>query len=179
MQGRFLLCFVLALAACRDSRGPAGETVAAFTAAYGQDPIALRVARGGGTLRAYLYPRLDSVIWTSTQPVGAQVRVLAFDPENGLEAYVDRSGVPGWVELRVGSVKPSRAPRLSLLTSADAWSVFGVLRDTVIHRSTPSGEWELAVSGLFVLVQGREARPADAAAAQERLQPALHRLAGG
>jgi len=134
---------LLGLAACSD-RGPAGEDVAAFAAAYGQDPIALRVALRGGPIRAYLYPRLDSVIWTSTQSVGAQARVLAFDPENGLEAYVDRSGVPGWIDLRVGTIRPSRATKLALMTSADAWSIFGVVRDTLIHRSTPSAEWELA-----------------------------------
>lgn len=158
VQGRLLLSCVLALAACRDSRGPAGESDAAFAAAYGQDPIALRIARGGGPLRAYLYPRLDSVIWTSTQPVSGQSRVLTFDPENGLEAFVDRNGVPGWVDLRVGSVRPGRAPRLSLPASADAWSVFGVARDTVVHRSTPSGEWEyptsLPVRGLFPIPDG-------------------------
>lgn len=144
MRGRLLsISLLLGLAACAD-RGPAGEDVAAFAAAYGQDPIALRVALRGGPVRAYLYPRLDSVIWTSTQSVGAQAQVLAFDPENGLEAYVDRAGMPGWIDLRVGTIKPSRVGKLALLTSADAWSIFGVVRDTVIHRSTPSAEWELA-----------------------------------
>ncbi|MGH8519365.1 MAG: YncE family protein, partial [Panacagrimonas sp.] len=62
-----------------------------------------------------------------------------------MEAYVDRTGVPGWVDLRVGTVKPSRVSRLGVLTSTDAWSIFGVTRDTLIHRSTPSGEWEFKV----------------------------------
>ena len=149
---------MLALAACSDSRGSAGESVAAFGAAYGQDPIALRVARGGGPVRAYQYPRLDSLIWSSTQSVGAQTRVLAFDPENGLEAFVDRGGVPGWVDLRVGTVKPSRASKLAVMTSMDASSIFGVTHDTLIHRSTPSGEWQYStthpVRGLFPLPDG-------------------------
>lgn len=157
VRGRLLSLSLLALAACSD-RGPAGESVAAFAAAYGQDPIALRVARGGGPVRAYQYPRLDSLIWTSTQSVAAQARVLAFDPENGLEAYVDRSGVPGWVDLRVGTVKPSRTPKLELMTSTDAWSIFGVTRDTLVHRSTPSGEWQFPtsdpVSRLFATSDG-------------------------
>jgi hypothetical protein len=153
VRGRLLsLCF-LSLAACSETRGPAGSDVAVFGAAYGQDPIALRVGRGGGRVRAYQYPRLDSLIWTSTQSIGAQARVLAFDPENGLEAYVDRSGVPGWVDLRVGTVKPSRTTKGSIVTSTDAWSIFGVTRDTLIRRSTPSGEWEFLVPepvrGLF------------------------------
>ena len=146
MRGRLFLLASLALAACSESRGPAGSDVAAFGAAYGQDPIALRVGRSGGPVRAYQYPRLDSLIWTSTQSIGSQGRILAFDPENGLEAYVDRTGIPGWIDLRVGSVKPSRSARPTVLASGDAWSIFGVAKDTLVHRSTPSGEWELAVA---------------------------------
>jgi cell division septation protein DedD len=147
VRGHLLLLSTLALVACADDPGPAGESVATNFAAYGQDPIALRVARGGGLVRAYHYARLDSMIWTSTDPVGAQPRVLAFDPENGLQAYVDQSGVAGWVDLRVGSVKRSTTTRLAQATSTDAWSLYGVLRDTVVHRSTPSGEWEFRVPG--------------------------------
>jgi hypothetical protein len=33
-----------------------------------------------------------------------------------------------------------------VLASTDAWSIFGVAKDTLIHRSTPSGEWELRVA---------------------------------
>jgi cell division septation protein DedD len=145
VRGRLFSLSIIALAACSD-RGPAGDNVAAFAAAYGQDPIALRVARGGGPLRAYQYPRLDSLIWTSTQAVGAQARILAFDPENGLEAFVDRSGVPGWIDLRVGTVRPSRTPKLDLMASMDAGSIFGVTDETLVHRSTPSGEWEFKTS---------------------------------
>jgi hypothetical protein len=105
-----------------------------------------------------MYPRLDSLIWSSTQSVGAQTRVLAFDPENGLEAFVDRGGVPGWVDLRVGTVKQSRTSKLAVMASMDAWSIFGVTGDTLIRRSTPSGEWEFAMSrpvrGLFPLPDG-------------------------
>jgi hypothetical protein len=158
VRGRLLSFAVFALAACSDTRGSSGSDVAAFGAAYGQDPIALRVARGGGPVRAYQYPRLDSLIWTSTQSVGAQARILAFDPENGLEAYVDRAGVPGWIDLRVGTVRPSRVTRPSQMTSTDAWSIFSVLRDTMVHRSTPSGEWELNLSepvrGVFPISDG-------------------------
>ncbi len=106
----------------------------------------MRVGQGGGRVRAYQYPRLDSLIWTSTQSIGPQARILAFDPENGLEAYVDRAGVPGWVDLRVGTVRPSRGAKMTTLTSTDAWAIFGVTRDTLLHRSTPSGEWELRVA---------------------------------
>lgn len=146
VRGRLLSLSLLALVACSDSRGPSGEGVAAFAAAYGQDPIALRVARGGGPVRAYQYPRLDTLIWTSTQSIGGQARILAFDPEGGLEAYVDRGGVPGWVDLRVGTVRPSRTTKPTLLTSNDAWAIYSVTRDTIVHRSTPSGEWEFATS---------------------------------
>jgi cell division septation protein DedD len=146
VRGLLLLLSAAALVACSDGRGSAGESVATSLTGFSQDPIAIRVARAGGMARAYLYPRLDSVIWTSTQPVGAQARILAFDPENGLQAYVDRSGVFGWVDLRIGTARPSPAGRQALLGSRDAWSIYGVTGDTLVHRSTPSGEWELAVS---------------------------------
>lgn len=146
MRGHLLLLSTLAVAACAD-RGPAGESEASIVTTFGQDPIALRVARGGGVVRAYQYPRLDSLIWSSTQPIGAQVRVLAFDPENGLEAYIDRTGATGWVDLRVGSVKRGGEDRVARATSTDAWSIYSVVRDTIIHRSTPSGEWEMRVRG--------------------------------
>jgi len=145
VRGRLFSLSLLALTACSDSRGSAGD-VAAFAAAYGQDPIALRVARGGGQVRAYQYPRLDTLIWSSTQSIGAQARILAFDAENGLEAFVDRGGVPGWVDLRVGTVKASRTTKLAVMTSTDAWSIYGVTRDTLITRSTPSGEWQFTTS---------------------------------
>jgi cell division septation protein DedD len=158
VRGRLFLLAFFPLAACSDSRGPAGTDVAAFGAAYGQDPIALRVGRGGGQVRAYQYPRLDSLIWNSTQSIGSQARILAFDPENGLEAYVDRAGIPGWVDLRIGTLRPSRTARMTNIATADAWSIFGVLRDTIVHRSTPSGEWELRVAepvrGLFPVADG-------------------------
>jgi cell division septation protein DedD len=178
VRGRLLSLAVFALAACSDTRGSSGTDVAAFGAAYGQDPIALRVGRGGGPVRAYQYPRLDSLIWTSTQSVGAQARVIGFDPENGLYAYVDRAGVPGWVDLRVGTVKPSRASKLTVLTSSnDAWSIFGVTKDTLIHRSTPSGEWELKVpervTGLFPGADGGliVLTSSDATSTLRRLRP--------
>lgn len=170
MRGYLFLLSILAVAACAD-RGPAGESDASIVTTYGQDPIALRVARGGGMVRAYQYPRLDSLIWTSTQPIGAQARVLAFDPENGLEAYIDRNGVTGWVDLRVGSVKRGGEDRVVRALSTDAWSIYSVVRDTIVHRSTPSGEWEMRVAGgvhsvfplkdgnlVLVALQGDEAR---------------------
>ncbi len=160
MRGHSLLlaAVAVALVACSDRPGSAGQSVAANFTGFSQDPIALRVARTGGLVRAYHYPRLDSVIWTSTASVGAGVRSLAFDPENGLEAYVDRDGSAGWIDLRVGTIKSAEARGLDGLTSRDAWSIYGIARDSIVHRSTPGGEWEFAVSGrvsrLFPLQDG-------------------------
>ena len=39
----------------------------------------MRLPRDGGTVRAYRYPALDSLIWKSQQPTPALDRVLAFD----------------------------------------------------------------------------------------------------
>ncbi|HSA54047.1 MAG TPA: SPOR domain-containing protein [Gemmatimonadaceae bacterium] len=147
MLGRCIALVLLALAACAGDPDPRGETPVASTAAGGPDPIVLRVARSGGPVRAYRYPRLDSLIWTSADPVTPPGDVLAFDQENGMLALVDRNGLPSWADLRIGRVTPSSRTRLAALASADAWSVYGVMRDTLVRRMTPSGEWSFTPGG--------------------------------
>lgn len=148
MLGRFIaLVLVLGLASCGGDPQPRGETPLAANADGGPDPIVLRVARGGGPVRAYRYPRLDSLLWTSADPVTPPGSVLAFDQENGMLALLDRNGIASWADLRVGRVTPSSRTRLGEVTSADAWSIYGVVRDTTVRRMTPSGEWSFSPGG--------------------------------
>lgn len=113
----------------------------------GPDPIVLRIASRGGPVRAYRYPELDSILWTSTDPAAAPEGVLAFDQENGLFAFVDQRGFPAWVDLRIGRVTRASNTRLAHVASANAWSIYGVTRDTSVWRLTPSGEWNFAPGG--------------------------------
>jgi len=87
--------------------------------------------------RAYAYPALDSVVWRSSQRVPAVARILAFDQDAGLFAFVDTAGRPGRIDLRSGRVQ--RAPKLKLtsLSSADGYGIFGVAGRKVT-RLTPA-----------------------------------------
>lgn len=125
----------------------------------GPDPIVVRIPCAGGIGRAYRYPNLDSLIWRSQQPAPALSRLLAFDAENGMLAYLSREGgAAGWLDLRLGTVRAAGSARLASITSADGWSIFGVNEKDAVVRLTPSGDWALSPRGkvraLFPLADG-------------------------
>ena len=110
----------------------------------GPDPVVLRIPRAGGPATAYVYPRLDSVVWQSPAPLPPIARVLGFDPEGGLLAFVDSAGDPGRLDLRVGAVHRQADAGLRALASADGVAIYGVDRSGKVVRLTPAGEaWTL------------------------------------
>lgn len=138
---RTLIALALVLAACgRDDRTEAPATNDATRSAQrGPDPLVLRVARSGGPARVYSYPRLDSTIWSSAARVPAPSRVLAFDPETGLLALVDRNGLPVRLDFRLGEVATVTRARLTSLASSDGSAIYGIAADGSVSRLTPSG----------------------------------------
>jgi hypothetical protein len=124
----------------RDSGDSAGASTALSSS--GPDPIILRVPRDGGIVSAFRYPKLDSAIWKSTERAPSPDALLAFDQENGVLAYLDENGAGGWIDLRVGTVRQATKKKLTLVSSADGWSIFGVGKADTIVRITPTGEWE-------------------------------------
>ena len=62
---RRLLLLALLCAACSNNDRAAPDSTN-FQAAetHGPDPLLLRVPRAGGTGRVYVYPKLDSAVWT-------------------------------------------------------------------------------------------------------------------
>ncbi len=141
----------------REKRGAAPGATGALPSS-GPDPIVVRIPRDGGVGRAYRYPNLDSLIWRAQQKSPALDRLLAFDAENGVLAYLTRDGTGGWVDLRLGTVRSAIHARLTSITSADGWSIFGVNEKNAVVRLTPSGDWELPTRGtvrrLFPLADG-------------------------
>jgi hypothetical protein len=107
----------------------------------------VRVSQKGGKARAYRYPALDSAVWTSADNVPAVSSLLGFDHENGVLAYADTRGIPGWIDLRLGSVRPATRKRLASLATADGWAIFGVTDKSEIARFTPTGDWTFAPRG--------------------------------
>ena len=138
-----LFALALVLVACgrsdRAGTPAAANAPSASPTSRGADQIALRFPRGGGRVQAYAYPRLDSVLWTSTASAPPLERVLAFDDDAGSVAAVDTRGTPVRVDLRLGRVARESAPRLTHLASADGWAIYGVTKDGAVMRLTPGG----------------------------------------
>jgi cell division septation protein DedD len=151
-----LLATAASLAACSN----AGEDPASGVRLPkgGPDPIVVRVPLTGGVVRAYRYPRLDSLAWRSAESAPALGALLSFDNENGTMAFVDAEGTPGWIDFRAGSVRQPPATPLALTASSEGFAVFGVTQEKRVVRLTPAGDWtrdmDRRVRKLFPLPDG-------------------------
>lgn len=100
----------------------------------------MRLPRAGGTAHAYLFPKLDSVIWSGhTTSVD---RVLGFDPEGGALAIVDASGRPARVDFRLGESSIASKAQLASLTAPSGADIYGVDSHGGVVRLTRAGEWK-------------------------------------
>lgn len=130
------------MAAChRDSGGGtgAGALGSRADAGHGPDPIVVRLPRDGGTARAYLFPKLDSVIWSGhTTSVD---RVLGFDPDGGQLAIVDAKGDPARVDFRMGESAIALKGELASVTSPSGGDIYGVNSRGTVVRLTRAGDW--------------------------------------
>ena len=140
---RTIVVLALVLVACgpSDRRDSAGHDAPSASTSTGPDQIILRIPRSGGAVRAYRYPQLDSVIWTSATNAAAPARVLAFDENAGSIAYVDRNGTPGRIDLRSGTVGVATRAKLTSLASLDGWAIYGIDAKGSVTRLTPTGDW--------------------------------------
>ncbi|MCX5764349.1 MAG: SPOR domain-containing protein [Gemmatimonadetes bacterium] len=138
---RRTLLILLALTAC--SGGDAASRTASSSASNGPDAILVRVPRDGGAAKAYRLGR-DSALWTSTQSVPPMRRVLGFDDEQGVIAYLDDKGSASRLDLRLAVATPAATGTLTGVTSADGWAVYGLTANGQVSRTTPSGSWTYA-----------------------------------
>ena len=142
MRTFVVLAFVLvACGRSERSDATARHDAPSASTSTGPDQIILRIPRSGGAVRAYRYPQLDSVIWTSAANAAAPGRVLAFDADAGSLAYVDRNGTPGRIDLRSGTIGVATRAKLTSLSSSDGWSIYGIAANGTISRLTPAGDW--------------------------------------
>lgn len=135
---RYAFLLVLAITAC--SRGSTGAHPPLSAGTNGPDAVLIRLAGGGGTAHAYRWGS-DSILWSSPQRVPALSEVLMFDDTQGSLAYVDARGVPGRLDLRVGTAGAAATTALTGLVSADGWAVYGLTPKHDVSRLTPSGTW--------------------------------------
>ena len=97
--------------------------------------------RAGGTGRVYVYPKLDSAVWTVDEAPPLD-RVLAFDAEGGTIAFVDSKGFPGRLDLRETDVIKASKAKLTSLTSANGSDIYGINPKGEIVRLNPNGgDW--------------------------------------
>jgi SPOR domain len=139
---RRLLLLALLCAACSNNDKAAPDSTN-FQAAetHGPDPLLLRVPRGGGTGRVYVYPKLDSAVWTVDE-APALDHVLAFDPDGGTIAFVDAKGYPGRLDLRETDVVKASKAKLTSLASANGSDIYGINPKGEIVRLNPNGgDW--------------------------------------
>jgi cell division septation protein DedD len=152
---RYPLLLILALTAC--SRGSSGAHAPLSGGTNGPDAVLLRLVSSGGTARAYRWGS-DSILWSSPQRVPALTHTLAFDDAQGSLAYVDARGVPGRLDLRVGSASAAATTALTGITSVDGWAIYGLTPKREVSRLTPSGTWtftpEQQPRGLLPLPDG-------------------------
>lgn len=94
----------------------------------------------GGTARAYIYPKLDSLVWSATDAPQVS-RVLGFDADYGVVALVDEKGQPRRIDLRASEVRFASRERLSSLSTANGSDIYGVTAKGSIARITPAGDW--------------------------------------
>jgi cell division septation protein DedD len=136
---RRFIALTLAVAACSGDR-QASEGAHSAATPRGTDAIALRIPRSGGTARAYIFPKLDSVVW-SASGAPAVGRVLSFDREAGLVAFTDAKGQPKRLDLRLGEVRSATKVLLTNVASANGTDIYGLTPTGAVARMTPSGDW--------------------------------------
>ena len=147
MRTIVVLAFVLVACGRPDrSDATARHDTPSASSSTGPDQIILRIPRSGGAVRAFRYPQLDSVIWTSGTDAAAPGRILAFDGDAGSLAYVDKNGVPGRIDLRSGTIDVATRAKLTSVASGDGWSIYGIAANGSVTRLTPSGDWTFAPS---------------------------------
>lgn len=138
---RLALLALLCSACGNNDKAASDSTNFQTTESHGPDPLLLRVPRSGGTGRVYVYPKLDSAVWTVDE-APALDRVLAFDAEGGTIAFVDAKGFPGRLDLRETDVIKASKAKLTSLTSANGSDIYGINPKGEIVRLNPNGgDW--------------------------------------
>jgi hypothetical protein len=84
---------------------------------------------------------MDSALWSSAARTPGIDHVLGFDAEEGSIAFVDTRGLPGRIDLRLGTVATASKAKLAALTTADGSTIYGVQQDGAVVRLTPAGRW--------------------------------------
>jgi hypothetical protein len=157
----FVAALALTLAACgRGDRNVSASAQSAATRApsVGPQALVLRISRAGDPPRVYAYDKLESTVWTATDPAPTPAEILAFSDDGGSVAYEDTRGRPVELELRMGTIVVASAKKQTGLASADGVAIYGVTDKGEVVRTTPTGEWiwkpPQAANAVFPMPEG-------------------------
>ena len=146
----FVLALVLAACSAAEDRG----ATAASAASLGPDAIILRVPGQGGAARAYRYPSLDSMIWTTKAAMPAQVRPLSFSIDAGTLTLTDAAGLPWRLTLGSGALERALATPLGETVSLDGSGIFGTSGGAVLRLTTSDATpWQVRTSATLSQLQ--------------------------
>jgi cell division septation protein DedD len=128
----FALALVFAACSASEDRG----ATAASAASLGPDAIVLRVPAQGGAARAYRYPALDTLIWSTKAALPAQVHPLAFNIDAGTLALTDAGGIAWRLTLGSGVLERALSTPLGEPVSLDGSGIYGTSGGAVIRLNT-------------------------------------------
>ncbi len=137
---RTVVGLTLVLVACKGDESQ-HSAAPSSSAARGPDAIALRASRTGGIARASLLAAPDSDVWRS-QSTATIAKVLGFDAESGVVAYVDTKGLAARIDLRSGEVRNAGKQKLASLVAAVGSDIYGIdPKGSVVRLSPAGGDW--------------------------------------
>lgn len=83
----------------------------------------------------------DSVIWQSGSTATIS-RILGFDADAGVVAYLDTKGLASRIDLRSGEVRNAGKLKLTSLTAAPGSDIYGIdVKGNVVRLSPAGGDW--------------------------------------
>lgn len=125
----------LLFAACGGGDDRSATTAAALP--LGPDAVVLRMPMAGGAAKAYRYPALDTLVWTSRTVLPAQLHALAFNAEAGVLAVADSGGATWRLALSSGVLERASPQALGQPASIDGTNIFGTSGALAV-RLTPT-----------------------------------------
>jgi len=113
----------------------------------GPDIIVLRVPATGGPLRAYRYPALDTLIWSTRTALPAQIEPLAFSIGSGTWALSDSAGIAWRLTLGSGLLERAFPSTLDEAVSLDGSTIYGTSANAVLRlTSTGTLPWKASTA---------------------------------
>lgn len=123
-------------------------------ATAGPATIAFRVARSGGTVRAYAWPSLDSAIWRSEAALPPVAKVLGFSAPAGRLVLQSAKGAILWLDVRRNVLLPAGPALRQAILVGGAGDVAGLDGTGRLVRVSPDGiTWRGALPGPIAALQ--------------------------